>query len=414
MVDEPLPNRTIGRLLTDRTFGALFWGKLLTSFGVFIHSIVAAVVVFEATGSAAAVALVTVAQFGPQLALTPLTGRWADTGSPTFQILLGRICCVVGSASVAVWLLLDDQLRGWAVAVPVLVGSLLVGIGFSIGGPAMQSIVPAIVTPEELPRAMTLNTLPMMVARIAGPAVGAIVATRIGPAPAFASSAATHAVFALFVLVARFPPPEAPPPRSDRRVWAAVRHLRNDRVLGLALLAVTILGFGSDPSITLAPALSSLLTGDVALVGPLTFAFGCGAAAGLLVLLLALRWLEQRTLSLAGLVLLAAGLAGAGLARHELVAVVAFVVAGCGFGVGMASLSTHIQQRAPVHLRGRVMALWMVGFVGSRPLASVSLGLVTDAWSVRAGLIIAGVLVGGAAIAFAAGTRHEPDVGLAG
>jgi predicted MFS family arabinose efflux permease len=401
-------NRSTGRLLVDRSFGALFWGKLLTSSGVYIHSIVAAIVVFDATGSALGVALVTLMQFGPQLVLTPLTGRWADTGSsPGFQIVLGRLFCIAGSGLVALWLQLDDTSEGWAVAVPVLVGSLVVGVGFTVGGPAMQSVIPSIVSAPELPRAMTLNTLPMMVARVAGPALGALVAVHVGPAAAFACSAATHAVFAAFTVIARLPSPERQPEQADRGVWSAVRHLRGDRALALTLVAVTIVGFGSDPSITLAPALSSDLAGGVELVGQLSFAFGSGAAAGLFVQLAALRRLGTHTMSIVGLAALAIGLGAAGMAQGPGGALAAFGVAGMGFGIGMASLSTQVQERAPAQMRGRVMALWMMGFVGSRPLASLSLGAVTDAWSVRAGLLTAAALVFAATVAFVAGTRNE-------
>ena len=99
-----------------------------------------------------------------------------------------------------------------AIAIPVLIGSLLVGFGFVVGGPAMQSIVPNLIRDGELSTAMALNSMPNTVGRIVGPATGAYLAAHLGSASAFAVSAALHLVFAIFLLVVTFPsPPSAAP-----------------------------------------------------------------------------------------------------------------------------------------------------------------------------------------------------------
>jgi len=66
-----------------------------------------------------------------------------------------------------------------------------------------------------------------------------------------------------------------------------------------------------------------------------------------------------------------------------------FAIAGCGFSWGITGLSTLVQARAPDELRGRIMALWLVGFVGSRPVASTLLGSTADMVSVRAAFVVA-------------------------
>ncbi|MGB0970162.1 MAG: MFS transporter, partial [Mycobacterium sp.] len=93
-------------LIVDPVFGALFWGKMFAVVAVWTHGIVAAIVMYEATRSAVMVGLVGVLQFAPQLILSPTSGKWADTGNPARQILLGRMMCVAGSGSAAAWLFL--------------------------------------------------------------------------------------------------------------------------------------------------------------------------------------------------------------------------------------------------------------------------------------------------------------------
>ncbi len=167
----PRPRSALG-LMFDPVFGALFWGKMFSVVAVWTHGIVAAIVMYDATHSALMVGMVGVAQFGPQLILSPTSGKWADTGNPARQILLGRVLCVAGSGFAAVWLFARPDLQGMAAAIPVLVGSLLVGFGFVVGGPAMQSIVPNLIRDGELSTAMALNSMPMTVGRIVGPATG--------------------------------------------------------------------------------------------------------------------------------------------------------------------------------------------------------------------------------------------------
>ena len=74
------------------------------------------------------------------------------------------------------------------------------------------------------------------------------------------------------------------------------------------------------------------------------------------------------------------------------VAMIGFALAGLGFGWAMTGLSTVVQERAPEDLRGRIMALWLVGFVGSRPIAAVLLGGTADLVSVQVAFAVAAVL----------------------
>ncbi len=64
--------------------------------------------------------MVGVVQFAPQLLFSPTSGKWADTGNPARQILLGRVFCVAGSGLVAGWLFTAPSTHGTAAAVPDL------------------------------------------------------------------------------------------------------------------------------------------------------------------------------------------------------------------------------------------------------------------------------------------------------
>ena len=391
-VTAPPRSRGALGLMFDPVFGALFWGKMFAVAAVWTHSIVAAIVMYDATRSALMVGLVGVVQFGPQLILTPTSGKWADTGNPAQQILLGRVLCATGSGLAAAWLFVDPGLQGMSAAIPVLIGSLLVGFGFVVGGPAMQSIVPNLIRDGELSTAMALNSIPMTIGRIVGPASGAYLAAHLGSAAGFAVSAGLHLVFLIFLIVVRFPSPPQRRSGTDYRVRAAIKYVWQDRPLLLALVAVTTVGIASDPSITLTPSIADELGGGARMVGTLSAVFGIGAAVGMVSLALMQGRMASARVSSIGLAVLGAGCTVLAFAMVPTVAMAGFALAGLGFGWAMTGLSTVVQERAPEELRGRIMALWLVGFVGSRPIAAALLGGTADLVSVQAAFAVAAAL----------------------
>jgi len=365
---EPPHPRGSFRLLADPTFGPFFAGKLLSTAGIWVHNIVAAILAYELSGSAFVVGMVSVAQFGPQLLFAPLSGALADRGDRRRQVILGRLIAAAGSGSlaIAIWVAGVDGLPGaWV----VVLAALIVGIGFVVGGPAMNALIPALVRPNELAAAVALNSIPFTVARAGGPAVGALIAATAGPASAFALAAATNVVFALMLLPLHIET-RARANGADRRVRAGIAYLREDRAIWLLLVGVAAIGVGADPVITLTPSLSAGFGAGSTLVGLFASSFGVGAGLAFTVLGPLRRGLGLSRLATLGLGLLATGLLATALSPAPAFAVVALGVGGSGMTMSLTSLSTQLQQRLPDELRGRVMALWSVAFLGSRPIAA--------------------------------------------
>jgi MFS family permease len=102
---------------------------------------------------------------------------------------------------------------------------------------------------------------------------------------------------------------------------------------------------------------------------------------------------ESKWVSSIGLWVLGAGCLVLAVGTVTPVALAGFGLAGLGFGWAMTGLSTVVQERAPEELRGRIMALWLVGFLGSRPIAAAVLGGAADATSVYVAFVVAAVAV---------------------
>ncbi|GAB6987721.1 MFS transporter [Nocardioides pyridinolyticus] len=383
-------------MLFDPVLGSFFWGKTVSSIGIWIHNVVAATVAYQVTGSALIVGLVSVAQFGPQLALAPLSGKWSDQGNAALQIILGRFVTAAGSAGMAVVLWAASGVDGLQDATWIIAFSVVVGIGFALGGPAMQSVVPLMIRPGEMAAAMTLNSVPMTLSRAIGPALGALIVTHFDAVIAFVIASATNVAYAVCVMLLKLPR-RALAAGSDGTIRGALRHTMADSRLLMLLVGIAAVGFGIEPTMTLVPSLADELGGGPDLVGWLVSAFGVGSGIGFVLFTPLDRRLRIDTLAVLGLVFIALGLGVAGASvwlSAPVVALGGLAISGLGMTLAFSGITTQIQDRVSDDLRGRVMALWFVAFLGARPLAAASTGYVADVVAIEAAFVAGGVIVG--------------------
>lgn len=398
------------RLLVDPTFGPHLFGKLVSSSGIWIYNIAAAIVVYEMTGSTLLVGAVSVLQFIPQLIIGPISGARADRDTDRRrQIIVGRAIVGTGSGGLAAALWLTG-LEGYAGASLIVISAGVVGVGFAVGAPAMQAILPSLVHPKELPTAIALDTFPITVARTTGPAVGALIVVALGGVWAFALGAITSLVYMVVMQVIRVRDiPRRTP--ADGSVREAVRYLKVDRGLPLLLFGVAAVGFAADPVITLTPALADDLGGGSVLVGWLASAFGIGSSLVFMVLgKIRRRWGVARVATF-GLVLMAVGMVALIPRPSPELAMAALGVAGGGMMAAVTALSTQIQQRIPEELRGRVMALWAVAFLGVRPFAAGMNSALTDLVALDAAFALVTTVLMIAIVLTRASRIPEPPAG---
>jgi len=398
VLDDDTPARSRRELLWTPV-GALSIGKILSTLAVWTTNVAGAILVFELTGSALIVGMVSVAQFTPQLLLTPLAGARADHADRFLQVIAGTAATALGSILLTVWALtLGFTARRDAYVMVAAAG--LVGLGFSLAGPATSALLPALVRRSELADALALSSLPIVVARSIGPAVGAALYLSAGAAVTFGLSALLHLTFVALLVVLKLRiviEQRAPASGADRRLRAGFAHLRRSPRTVLQILGVGVIGVAVDPITTLTPSLTDALGMPGDFVGILASSFGIGAGAGFVVLSRArLRFTLVRLGSI-GLGLMGAGTLLAGVAPVPTVAVVGIATGGVGMTFALNSFTTLVQNDVPDALRGRVMGLWSMAFLGSRPVTALTTGALTDALGVRLALVLsAGVVLAGA------------------
>lgn len=381
-------------LVADGNFGPFFVGNLSSNIGTWFQQITAAIVVFEVTGSTFMVGLVGVAQFLPSLVLAPWTGAAADRFDRR-RLLIGAQSTAAAAAAVLAIITLVVGLDGFPAAWPVLATAFVIGLANATATPAQQALVPALVPAADLDQAVALVSVTFNLARAVGPALGAAVLVAWGPGVAFSINALSYLPLVGGLLLIRARPLSRPPRTS---IWVGFRHLRTDPTLAVLLVGVMALGFGADPIITLTPALAhglvdSTFTNPDGLVGLLISAFGAGAmVAALLMVRVRSRW-DHIAVATGGLGLLAAGMVGLALAPTAGLALISLGLAGMGFLFGTTSLTSAMHLRIPEELRGRIMALWGVAFLGSRPVAAFLDGTVADLVSPSAAAFVAATVV---------------------
>lgn len=377
---DELPARGTGGLLLDPVFGPYFFGKLLATAGIWVYNIVAAVLMWDLTRSTLAVGAVSVALFVPQMLFAPLSGAQADRGSPQRQLLVGRALVAGASGLLAVLTATGGgSLRPWV----LILASGVVGVGFVIGSPAQNALLPSLARRSELAQAVALNMLPPTLGRAGGPVLGTFLLAWAGPGWAFGVTSATNLVYGVVILLLPLAGRLQRARAGEGSVRAGLAYLWSDRGVVFLLVGTLAVGIGADPVLTLTPALSADFGQGEALVG--TFATAFGTAAG--VAYFAVSRIQDtyggRALTGWGMALLAVGMGLAGIAPNIATALIGLAVAGVGFCWGLTGSTTRIYQRVPEALRGRMMAMWSMAFVGSRPLAAASSGALADATSIN-------------------------------
>jgi MFS family permease len=370
---------SIRRVMVSRRFLPFFVGSALSNIGTWFQNIAAGLLIYQLTGSSLLVGTVHFAQFIGAFLLAPWAGAAADRFDRRRLLALTQLLAGVTAGVLAA--------VTWAgvVTAPIVVGlSFVLGLALAFMVPALLALVPLLVETRDLDAAISLNSLTFNLARAVGPLLGALVAEQLGYGPAFALNAASFLAFAgaLALLVRPFPQ-QRTPKGSRPGLRHAIADVRREPVWVALLVVVAAISFTADPILTLAPELARDVFGGTDLdAGLLVGAFGTGATITALTLT---GWLRARRNALPGALLVqASGMLVVSAAPGLGLALGGMFVSGAGYLAAITRATTRLQSEVPDVLLGRVMALWSLSFVGSRPFAALLDGAVAEVAGARA------------------------------
>ncbi len=380
-------SRTSLRLIRAPRFGPYIVGNFTSNIGNWFQNVAAGIVVFELTGSNTLVGTVSVLQFLATLLLSPYSGALADSFDRRKLLILAQCISATGAVGLGIWVGLEG-VEGLPGVWPVLAATGIIGLGYALGISAMNALVPALVEPPDLEDAIALNSSSFTLARAIGPALAGLVVAAAGAGWAFGINALTFIPLIIVLALIRPRHIERDVDR-DRSVKAGFAYVRARPSMLWIVLATLTVGWAGDPVNTLAPAYADMFGRDETFVGLQVAAFGAGAALMSMFVGLVRRRLSLEATTRGGMVVLAVGLVGFATAYNEVIVIVSLFVAGIGFLLGVTTTNSNLQHRLHEDMRGRVMALWSMAFLGSRPIAGLVDGAVADLISPRVGVLTA-------------------------
>ncbi len=378
--------------LRHRNF-ALFWGgALVSNVGTWMQNVTVPYVIFQLTRSAGWVGLAAFASLFPSLLLGPLAGSLADRFDRRRMLIWSNV--VQAALAFGLWGVWIGHWRSPALLIAIISVN---GCAFGVTMPSWQAFLTQLVPRADLLNAVTLNSAQFNAARAFGPAIGGLILGRFGPSWAFLANALSFA--AVIVALAAVHPVIVERAKPTERVLAqfaeGLRYARRHSGIMLALILCGCLSFLGTPVIQLTPVLAKRVYHvGPGLYGLLIAVFGSGAVFGAGVLgLIGSRWPKSR-LVVFGVLLYAAGLVLVGLTGIYALGLIGLAVCGVAFLTCMATLNTTIQLQVAERIRGRILALWMMGITGFYPLGALLQGWLADQIGVRTTVLGAGLLMG--------------------
>ncbi len=361
------------RVLRTRNFGPYFVGNAMSASGTWFQNLAASIFVFRLTHSALLLGVLNACQFGPVLLLSPWTGRIADAFDRR-RLLIGTqaiAVCISALLAALVWL-------GEATTWMMMVFAAALGTITAVSSPAQMALVGSLVPRDSLTQAIALNSMTFNLARAIGPAAAAGVIAVFGIAPAFAINSLSYAVFAAALLVIR----ASPVPRVRRSSFRdSIGIVRADPRLVVYLAIVMAVGFTSDPVNTESPAIAHVFGYSAVWAGAVVGCFGLGAV---LAAVATSNRLGRSDRQLArSLLIFGGGMVLMAVSPWFPLALAFVLGAGFGYLSANAAATAQLQLGVAEEQRGRIMALWSVAFLGTRPLASLIDGVLADWAGVR-------------------------------
>jgi MFS family permease len=388
-----------------------FAGQLVSLSGNWVQIVAEMWLILELTGSALAAGFTAALQFLPMLLFGAWGGVLADRW-PKRRLLIATQTAMIAPA-LALWGLTGaGAIEPWMVFVLVFAR----GAVNAIDNPTRQSFVVEMVGTDRVVNAVGLNSVLIHSARIVGPAVAGAMIALVGIATCFLINAFS---FAAMIVALRGMDQrrlaEPPEPRGDGGVLAALRYVRGEPRLLVPLAMMALVGTLAFNFQVILPLLARFAyDGGATAYSALAIAMAAGSIIGALVTGARTRVSQHlivgAALGFGVLALIAAAAPTLPVAIALLVPLGTFTV------IFAASINSSLQLDTAPHMRGRVMALYSVVFLGSTPIGGPIVGALSELAGARAGLVLGGVaaLVAAAGGAYAFARRRDEEWRLPG
>ncbi|MCW8094979.1 MFS transporter [Streptomyces tauricus] len=374
--------------LKIRNYRLFFTGQVVSNTGTWMQRIAQDWLVLSLTGSSAAVGFTTALQFLPMLLFGLYGGVLVDRLPKRPTLLVTQTAMGLTGIALA-FLTLSGHVQVWH----VYVAAFVVGLATVIDNPARQSFVAEMVGPGQLQNAVSLNSANFQSARLIGPAVAGLLITGVGTGWAFLLNGLSFVAPIAGLLLMRSSELNQVErtPRGKGQLREGLHYVAGRPELLWPIILVGFIGtFGFNFPVWLSAYADDVFHGGAGAYSLFNTLMAVGSVAGAL--------LAARRGTARLRVLIAAAVAFGVL---EIVASLApsyWLFAALMVPIGMAGLTVNVTANTAVQMgtdpamRGRVMALFMMVFMGGTPLGAPVVGWITDAYGPRVGFAMGGVV----------------------
>jgi MFS family permease len=387
------------RALRHRNFQLFFSGQIISLVGTWMQTVAQSWLVYRLTGSSVLLGLLGFVGQIPILLLSPPAGLVADRWKRRSVVIATQTASML-LAFILAALTMTNRIKVWE----IIVLATLLGVVNAFDVPARQSFLIEMVGREDLLNAIALNSSMFNGARVAGPAIAGVLVALIGEGWCFLLNGISYlAVIAgLFLMrIDNLKPVHdgGAPLEKLREGFRFARHTRPIRALLVLVAVVSLLAL---PFSVLMPIFAvQILHGGASAYGTLMGAVGVGAMFGALALAV-----RQQLRGLGNVVAYAATGLGISLVLFSFshwywISFVILVASGFTMMMQFTATNTLIQAMVPDQLRGRVMSLYSMMFLGMTPIGSLLDGYVANYIGAPATVAIGGLVscLGGLAFA---------------
>ncbi len=374
--------------LSSRSYRIYLLGQSLANTGTWMQSIAQDWLIFDLTHSSTAVGITMALQFLPMLLFGLQAGALADRIPKRRILFTTQTLNAAATATLAVL-----TIAGVTKAADVYAFALVSGMIFAFDVPARQSFVTEVVPADRLRAAISLTAAVFQATRLIGPAIASLLIVSVGTGWVFAVNAACYIGPTIGLLMLRPADLRPAPPAARARgtVREAVRYVRVRPEVLWTIFLVGMLGtFGLNFPVVLTAMAKSTFGGDASTYGLFNIVLGLGSAAGAVLAGAASR---TRTRTIVGAAAVF-GILQAAAALAPGIAVFLVLLAAMGFVnlVCQAMANASVQLAVDPELRGRVMGLYMLVFIGGTPVGAPIVGAVTGHYGARAGMLLCGAV----------------------
>jgi MFS family permease len=383
--------RSAAAALKIRDFRVFWIGALVSNTGAWMQNVTVPFVVFQITDSAAWVGFAGFAQFIPAWLMGPLGGTIADR-FPRRRVLIVTAIAQAVAASLLALVWAGGVRSVWPYILLVALSGCWGGINIA----SWQAFVSELVPARHLLNGITLNSAQFNASKAFGPALGGVVLATLGAGWAFGLNAISFVAVIVALLMIRSRPATRSSKRGRPRVVAetreAVVHARAQPGVVTCILVVMALGFFGSPVFSLIVVFTDEVfrVGDVAF-GLLSAAQGIGAILGAPLIAGPGTGIPRSRLTATAMVAYGIALVAFALSPTYIISLLPMLVAGAGYLAIASSLNTSIQLQVSDAVKGRILALYVMGLTISIPIGNLVQGALADTIGPRPTVAGAGV-----------------------